>query len=121
MWDLTVSDVHTFAVGEGQWVVHNCAGPAGLIGQSDSYIDITRGSSVRNVGTNASHTEFSGTLLELGWTARNSKNGSVRIFERDGARYVLRSGADSYDGWSADFYAAGSTDITLKIRLGYGR
>ena len=24
MWDLTVSDVHTFAVGEGQWVVHNC-------------------------------------------------------------------------------------------------
>ncbi len=28
MWDLTVSDVHTFAVGEGQWVVHN-AGPCG--------------------------------------------------------------------------------------------
>jgi hypothetical protein len=26
MWDLTVSDVHTFAVGQGQWVVHN-AGP----------------------------------------------------------------------------------------------
>jgi hypothetical protein len=26
MWDLTVSDVHTFAVGEGEWVVHN-AGP----------------------------------------------------------------------------------------------
>jgi hypothetical protein len=26
MYDLTVSDVHTFAVGEGQWVVHN-AGP----------------------------------------------------------------------------------------------
>jgi len=24
MWDLTVSDVHTFAVGEGEWVVHNC-------------------------------------------------------------------------------------------------
>ena len=23
MWDLTVSDVHTFAVGEGEWVVHN--------------------------------------------------------------------------------------------------
>ena len=29
MWDLTVSDVHTFAVGEGQWVVHN-AGPCQL-------------------------------------------------------------------------------------------
>ncbi len=24
MWDLTVSKVHTFAVGDGQWVVHNC-------------------------------------------------------------------------------------------------
>lgn len=29
MWDLTVSDVHTFAVGEGQWVVHN-AGPCNI-------------------------------------------------------------------------------------------
>jgi hypothetical protein len=24
MWDLTVSQVHTFAVGNGQFVVHNC-------------------------------------------------------------------------------------------------
>ncbi len=29
MWDLTVSAVHTFAVGEGQWVVHN-AGPCDI-------------------------------------------------------------------------------------------
>jgi hypothetical protein len=26
MWDLTVSNVHTFAVGDGQFVVHNCGG-----------------------------------------------------------------------------------------------
>jgi hypothetical protein len=26
MYDLTVSNVHTFAVGNGQWVVHNCGG-----------------------------------------------------------------------------------------------
>jgi hypothetical protein len=26
MWDLTVSAVHTFAVGAGQWVVHNAGG-----------------------------------------------------------------------------------------------
>jgi hypothetical protein len=25
MYDLTVSNVHTFAVGAGQWVVHNCS------------------------------------------------------------------------------------------------
>ena len=24
MYDLTVADAHTFAVGTGQWVVHNC-------------------------------------------------------------------------------------------------
>jgi hypothetical protein len=30
MYDLTVSDVHTFAVGEGQWVVHN-AGPCDIL------------------------------------------------------------------------------------------
>ncbi len=30
MWDLTVAEVHTFAVGEGEWVVHN-SGPCGPI------------------------------------------------------------------------------------------
>jgi hypothetical protein len=24
MYDLTVEEVHTFAVGKGEWVVHNC-------------------------------------------------------------------------------------------------
>jgi len=27
MWDLTVATVHTFAVGSGQFVVHNCGDP----------------------------------------------------------------------------------------------
>ena len=26
MWDLTVSNIHTFAVGDGAFVVHNCGG-----------------------------------------------------------------------------------------------
>src|SRR5579872_5982982 len=34
MWDLTVANVHTFAVGTGQFVVHN----SGCTGQNDSFI-----------------------------------------------------------------------------------
>jgi hypothetical protein len=37
MWDLTVSDVHTFAVGDGQWVVHN-AGPCSVAGAAERTI-----------------------------------------------------------------------------------
>ncbi|MBV9615556.1 MAG: hypothetical protein JO031_08875, partial [Ktedonobacteraceae bacterium] len=31
MYDLTVSNVHTFAVGEGQWIVHNCANEPDIV------------------------------------------------------------------------------------------
>lgn len=27
LWDLTVDGAHTFHVGDGQWLVHNCAAP----------------------------------------------------------------------------------------------
>ncbi len=72
-----------------------------------------------NVGTSATHTEFADNLIAGGWSVRKSADGVVQIFEKDGARYVLRDKADSYGGWSADYYASGSTTITLKVRLGY--
>ena len=31
MWDLTVSNVHDFAVGDGAFVVHNCGDPEGQV------------------------------------------------------------------------------------------
>jgi RHS repeat-associated protein len=85
----------------------------------DTYADITKGRSIRNVGTSANHTEFADNLSKGGWTVRTSKDGKVQIFSKNGARYVLREGADSYNGWTADFYSLGSSKIDLKIRLDY--
>ena len=89
------------------------------IGDSRTYIDLTKGGSIRNVGTNATNTEFAGNLTAGGWISRTSKDGAVQIFQRDGAKYVLRERAGSYGGWTADFTPAGAQDVTLKIRLGY--
>ena len=89
------------------------------IGDSRTYIDLTKGGSIRNVGTNATHTEFADNLAAGGWISRTSKDGAVQIFQRDGAKYVLRERAGSYGGWTADFTPAGAADVTLKVRLGY--
>lgn len=89
------------------------------IAQSRTYVELTAGGSIRNVGTNATHTEFTDNLTAGGWISRTSKDGAVQIFQRDGAKYVLRERAGSYGGWTADFTPAGAGDVTLKIRLGY--
>ncbi|WP_074788426.1 RHS repeat-associated core domain-containing protein [Austwickia chelonae] len=89
------------------------------IAESRTYIDLTKGGSIRNVGTNATHTEFADTLTAGRRISRTSRDGAVQIFQRDGAKYVLRERAGSYGGWTADFTPAGAQDVTLKIRLGY--
>ena len=93
-------------------------GGAGAI-KSRTYIDITRGGSIRNVGTNASYTEFAETLTSNGWASRTSGDGMAQIFESGGATYSLHARARSYSGWTADYTPAGASDVTLKIRLGY--
>ncbi|MHC6219216.1 hypothetical protein [Arthrobacter sp. MMS24-S77] len=98
----------------------NVIGAEKLIGGSRTYVDLTRGGSIRNIGTNATHTEFGETLTSGGWSSRVSKDGAVQIFEKDGAKYVLREKADSYTGWTGEFTPAESPGSTLKIRLGYG-
>jgi hypothetical protein len=90
-------------------------------GDSRSYIDLTRGGQIRNVGTDATHVEFSQTLADNGWVSYPSGDRRVQVFTSGGARYVLRSTAASYGGWSADFYPPGGSRITLKLRLGYGQ
>jgi hypothetical protein len=95
------------------------SGAEKLIGESRTYVDLTRGGSVRNIGTDATHSEFTDTLTSSGWISRTSKDGAVQILQKDGAKYVLREKAGSYSGWSADFTPAGSSDVALKIRLGY--
>jgi hypothetical protein len=109
-----------FAEDEGALVAESFGrGAEGGAGASSTYVDLTKGGSVLNIGTDATNTEFSQTLSSSGWTVRSSADGAVQIFEKDGARYVLRSNAGSYSGWTADYYPAGSSNITLKLRLGY--
>jgi hypothetical protein len=89
-------------------------------GLSNTYVDITKGSSIGNVGTDATHDGFAANLSNGGWTSSASKDGAVQIFQRGGAKYVLRSkNSSGYPGWTADFTPAGSTQHMLEIRLGY--
>jgi RHS repeat-associated protein len=90
------------------------------LGSSSTYIDLTRGNSIRNIGTNVTHTEFAENLTNSGWASRMSKDGSVQIFVNGGAKYILRSkNSSGYPGWTADFTPTGSKGHTLEIRLGY--
>jgi hypothetical protein len=103
----------------GASVAANTARAETVVAESRTYVDLTRGGSIRNVGTNATHAEFAETLTQNGWAPRVSSDGAVQIFEQNGARYVLRQQAGSYSGWSADFTPAGSASTTLKLRLGF--
>ncbi len=87
--------------------------------ESRTYVDLTRGGPIRDMGTNATNSEFAETMTQNGWASRVSSDGAVQISRQNGARYVLRQQAGSYSGWSADFTPAGSASTTLKLRLGF--
>ncbi|GAA1194230.1 hypothetical protein [Prauserella alba] len=90
------------------------------VGDVRTYVDLTKGRSIRNVGTDTTHKEFVDTLTRSGWISRTSKDGTVQIFSMDGAKYVVRGkNSSGYPGWTADFTPQGSTEKTLEIRLGY--
>lgn len=109
VYNFTVAGDHNYYVTEAQLLVHNC-----------SYVDLTRPGSVRNVGTDVTHTDFADNLVSGGWMPRTSKDGAVQIFQKDGAKYVLRQkNSSGYPGWTADFTPAGSKQHILEIRLGY--
>lgn len=62
--------------------------------------------------------EFANTLTQGGWASQASKDGTVRIFSKDGAKYALREKNSSrYPGWTADYTSAGAKGHTLEIRL----
>jgi hypothetical protein len=81
MWDLTVpgSNDHDFYVvvqaGDAAVLVHNdSCGPS-----SQTYVNLTQGGSVQNVGTDAAHEEFADQLIESGWSSQVSQDGGVQI------------------------------------------
>ena len=85
------------------------------------YEDVTRaGSRVANRATDVTKSQFERNLLDSGFTRSVSRDGKAIILEKDGARYILRDGAKSTGGPTADFYRAGSSSPDLKIRLEQG-
>jgi len=85
------------------------------------YDDITRvGSRYPNRATDVTKASFERNLVDSGWTKSVSQDGKVTILQKDGAKYVLRDGAKSTGGPTADFYKAGSQGIDVKIRLQSG-
>jgi RHS repeat-associated protein len=84
----------------------------------NEYRDLTRpGSRFPNRGVDLTRSEFEQNLGAAGWSSRTSADGKVTIFEKNGARYVVRDNATSTGGPTADYYRPGSSDISLKIRL----
>ncbi|WP_084125978.1 RHS repeat-associated core domain-containing protein [Demequina sp. NBRC 110054] len=88
--------------------------------ESYTYVDMTLGRSIRNVGTNATYTEVAETLSRTGWSSWSAKNGTVQIFEKDGAKFVLREpNSSGYPGWTLDYTPQGAAEKVIEIRLGY--
>ncbi|OKO96214.1 wall-associated protein [Geobacillus proteiniphilus] len=87
-------------------------------GKASKYVDVTKsGSRYANRATDVSKAQFEKNLLRDGWKKSISKDGKTIILTKDGAKYVLRDGAKSTGGSTADFYPKGSKRMTLKIRL----
>jgi hypothetical protein len=80
-------------------------------GNFSKYDNTTKKNSVEN------RTDFERNLSDNGWTKSMSKDGKATIYEKDGARYVIRDNADSTGTPTADYYAPGSDEINLKIRM----
>jgi len=87
-------------------------------GGASLYDDITRaGSRVANRATDVTKSQFEKNLIDSGFTRSLSKDGKAIILEKNGVKYILRDGAKSTGGPTADFYKPGSSAADLKIRL----
>ena len=94
---------------------------AAKTGASSLYDDVTRaGSRYANRATDVTKANFEKNLIDSGWARSVSQDGKTIILQRDGAKYVLRDGAKSTGGPTADFYKADSKGIDVKIRLEQG-
>ncbi|MFG2880679.1 RHS repeat-associated core domain-containing protein, partial [Streptomyces sp. NPDC048337] len=115
--NLTVSNLHTYYVlaEDTPVLVHNSA--CRTSSQYDQETLKKGKSSVKNVQTDVGPKEFGENLIANGWK-HIDKGPGKDMYLKDGMKYFLRDKADSYDGWTADFYNVGQKQAGLKIRLG---
>ncbi|MEO1254732.1 MAG: Hint domain-containing protein, partial [Bacteroidota bacterium] len=95
MYDLTVEDVHNFAVGEGDWVVHNCVAYG-----SESVEDLTE--ELANQGTRFSRENMvaitrnpDGTVMWL--ESGSNRAGLQHIMERHGSNFADKLNANNQE------------------------
>ena len=111
VFNMEVESAHCYFAGDAGVLAHNACG-------SSLYNDVTTtGSRYANRATDATRSAFEKQLTDTGWLRSASKDGKVVILEKNGSKYVLRDGAKSTGGPTADFYKAGSQGIDVKIRL----
>jgi RHS repeat-associated protein len=85
-------------------------------GPSVGWKDITKGDSLPNVRIDMTASEFKQNLLDSGYTASQSSDGTATILNNGANRYVIRP--SNTGPTTADFYPSGSARAQTKIRLG---
>ena len=121
VYNLEIHSEHVFRVASSGLLVHNSSGAEAPKGTRSRYDDVTTaGSRYPNRATDVSKANFEKNLVDTGWARSVSKDGKTVILQKDGARYVIRDGAKSTGGPTADYHLSGSQGIDLKIRLGQG-
>ncbi|MEA4848959.1 MAG: hypothetical protein VB106_17130 [Clostridiaceae bacterium] len=100
-------------------LITGLSGSAGSIKKAASkYEDVTLPDSrFINKATNVTKAEFGENLGKNNWNSSVTKDGKAIIYQKGGAKYVLRDAAKSTGGPTADYYKAGSKSIDIKIRL----
>ncbi len=93
MYDLTVAEAHTFAVGEGQWVVHNC------ITSGTNNIDSRRPGTSAGMRTpvDENATVRMGRWMSQGEYDDMVSTGRVQMGSEGEATYVLLDGPDGFE------------------------
>jgi hypothetical protein len=97
-------------------VVAGLGAAESIAGASSTYIDITTGSSVRNIATNVGPAEFGTNLTKSGFTSQSIGPGTLYTGP-EGQQYFVRSFSNSGPP-TADYYAPAGVGIAIKIRLG---
>lgn len=90
MWDLTVSNVHTFAVGSGAFVVHNCG---------DTW------QQVKTLSNGETKQQFVSHATSCAFCGKAFGDGDARIIEHAYPRSLARQAAESqeiFDAYVAD-------------------
>jgi len=96
MYNLEVAQDHTFTVGDGQWIVHNCAaGPPPSAGTTGSYGQLT--TQAKGTGLQAHHIFQDAMTINLdGYSTKNAPAILLDIADHSAATTAQRSAGTAF-------------------------